>query len=360
MAETFSAAGLTPQIWDDKFFSEYVRENRFARYMGTDMNKIIQVKRDLTVKQGNKITFAAVRRLSNAGVTGNQILEGNEEDLDSRSLAVTVDYIRHGVLVTDREAQYSAIDLRDAAKPALKVWSMERLRDDIILALGSFNGVNYATATEAQKDEWLVDNRDRALFGALVANSVSLDHSTSLATLDTTADTMRTDIVSLAKRLAKTASPHIRPIKVFEDEEWFVLLCGPRAFRDFSQSTAVQQANRDARVRGLDNPIFTGADLMWDGVIVREIPEITAIAGVGTAGADVEPAYLLGAQAVGIGWAETVKTTVDVRDYSFRKGVGIQEARGVQKLVFGTGSTDTADLKQHGMVTVYVAAAPDA
>ena len=50
MALTTARTGLTPQQWDDKFFMEYVRENRFKRYMGTDENSIIQLKEDLTKK----------------------------------------------------------------------------------------------------------------------------------------------------------------------------------------------------------------------------------------------------------------------------------------------------------------------
>lgn len=361
MAETLAATGLTPQIWDDQFFSEYVRDNRFARYMGTDMNKIIQVKRDLTVKKGNKITFASVRRLKDAGVTGNAALEGNEEEVDSRSLAVTVDYIRHAVLVTDREEQFSAIGLRDEAKPLLKTWEMEKLRNDIITALGSINGVAYASASEAQKDAWLVDNQDRVLFGALRSNYSAGDHSAALATLDTTADTMRPSIISLAARMAKTADPHLRPIKTEGDEEWWIHFMGPRAFRDLKTDATMTDANKHARDRGKDNPLFTGNDLIWDNVIIREIPEIAAYANVGSGGnTDVEPSYLVGAQAIGIGWAETVKTTTNVKDYGFRKGVGIQECRGIEKLRFGTGPGDTDDQKQAGVVTVYVAAAPDA
>lgn len=361
MAETPASTGLTPQVWDDNFFAEYVRDNRFARYMGTDMNKIIQVKRDLTVKKGNKITFASVRRLKDQGVSGNQVLEGNEEELDSRALVVTVDYIRHGVLVTDKDEQLSAIGLRDAAKPALKVWEMEKMRNDILTAFGSIDGKAYSVASEAEKDAWLANNSDRVLFGALRSNISANDHSVALATLDTTADTMRTSIISLAARMAKTADPHLRPIQVNGDEEWWVLFTGPRAFRDLKTDATMIQANQYARDRGKDNPLFTGNDLVWDNVIIREIPEIAALPLVGSGGTtDVEPAYLVGAQAIGVGWAETVTTTTNIKDYGFRRGVGIQECRGIEKLRFGTGSTDGANSKQAGQITVYVAAAADA
>ena len=74
MALTTARAGLTPQLWDDDFFIEYVRSNRFKRYMGTDENSIIHLKEDLTKKKGDRITFAAVNKLTGAGVTGKVYL----------------------------------------------------------------------------------------------------------------------------------------------------------------------------------------------------------------------------------------------------------------------------------------------
>lgn len=359
MALTTARTGLTPQQWDDKFFMEYVRENRFKRYMGTDENAIIQLKEDLTKAKGDKVTFAAVNKLAGDGVTGNTTLEGNEESLDTRSMAVTVAPLRHAVAVTNWDEQKSTIELRDTAKMALKLWSMEKMKTAIITALGSINGVAYASASEAQKDAWLVDNADRVLFGAAKSNASSNDHSTSLGNVDSTSDKLTPEAVSLMKRIAQTASPAIRPIRLNEDEEWFVLFVNSRSFRDFALNSTVTQANRDARVRGMDNPLFTGGSLVWDGVIVREVPEIGVLSGVGASNIDVGPAYLCGAQAVGVAWAQRTKTTTQVSDYGFRNGVGIQEMRGIEKLIFGSGSGDTDDLKDHGVVTGFFSAVAD-
>lgn len=359
MALTTARTGLTPQIWDDKFFMEYVRENRFKRYMGTDENSIIQLKDELTKKQGDKVTFAAVNKLAGAGVTGNTTLEGNEEALDTRSMAVTVAPLRHAVAVTNWDEQKSAIELRDTAKMALKLWSMEKMKTAIIDALGSINGVAYASATAAQRNAWIVDNVDRVLVGKLKSN-YSATHATALANIDNTDDKLTPEAVSLMKRIAQTASPAIKPIRLNEDEEWFVLFANSRAFRDFSLNSTVTQANRDARQRGMDNPLFTGGSLVWDGVIVREIPEIGILTGVGAGSIDVGPTYLCGAQAVGVAWAQRTKTTTQVSDYGFRNGVGLQEMRGIEKLIFGSGSGDTDDLKDHGIVTGFFAAVADA
>jgi N4-gp56 family major capsid protein len=360
MAETTARTGLTPQQWDDQFFMEYVRENRFKRYMGTTENSIIHIKEDLTRKPGDKVTFANVRKLNGSGVTGNTVLEGNEEELDSRSMAVTVEPIRNAVVVTEWDEQKNAFDLRDASKSALKLWAMEKMRDDIIAALKSINGTAYADASEAAKDAWLADNSDRVLFGAAVGNNSGNDHSASLANIDNTADKLTTGVVSLAKRLAMNASPAIKPIRLNEDEEWFVMYANSRSFRDLTESTAYQQARRDALERGEKNPLWTGGSAMWDGVIIREIPELGVLSGVGAGGIDVGFNFLVGAQALGVAWAQRSKTTTNVRDYGFRNGVGVQEIRGIEKLLFGKGAGDTDDLVQHGVVTVYTAGVADA
>lgn len=359
MADTVAATGLTPQQWDDKFFMEYVRENRFKRYMGTNENAIIQLKDDLSRKPGDKVTFANVRKLSGPGVTGNVALEGAEEELDSRSMAVEVGVIRNAVVVTDWEEQKSAIDLRNAGKTALKLWAMEKMRDDIIAALKSINGKAYGSASEGDKDAWLVDNADRVLFGAAKSNNSANDHSASLANIDNSADKLSPGMISLAKRMAQTASPAIKPIRLNEDEEWYVMFCNSYSFRDLANDTVMVQANREARDRGKDNPLFTGGSLIWDGVIIREIPEIGVISGVGANSIDVGFNFLVGAQALGVAWAQRTKSTTDVRDYGFRHGVGVQEIRGIEKLLFGKGATDTADLVQHGVVTVYAAGVAD-
>ena len=360
MALTTARTGLTPQQWDDKFFEAYIRENRFNRYMGTDENAIIQLKDDLTKKAGDSVTFALVNELTGSGVTGNTTLEGNEEALDTRSFRCYVEPLRHAVAVTDWDEQKSAIDLRDAGKSMLKMWAMSKMRDDIITALGSINGTAYASADATARNAWMVDNVDRVLVGKLKSN-YNATHATALANVDNTDDKLTPEAVSLMKRIAQSSSPKIRPIRLNDDEEWFVLFANKLAFRDFSINSTVTQANRDARERGvLTNPIFKGGALVWDGVIVREIPEIAVLTGAGAGGIDIAPVYLCGAQALGIGWAQRTKTTTDARDYGFVHGVAVGEVRGVKKMIFGSGAGDTDDLKDHGVVTGFFAAVADA
>jgi N4-gp56 family major capsid protein len=276
--------------------------------MGTDENSIIQVKEDLMKKRGDRLTYNLVNRLTNAGVTGSSTLEGNEESLSQRAHLLTVNKIRNGVRIAEMEEQKSAIDLRDAARAQLKVWIAEKTRDQIVGAFGSVQTAYgtqkaYADASEAEKDAWLVDNSDRVLFGASTSN-YSGDHSVDLAKVDTTNDLLSPANISLMKRMAQRANPKIRPIMTKGDEEWYVLFTGPLNIKSLQADSVWTQANREARDRGKDNPLFKGADYVWDGVIIRQIPEISYLTDVGASSAEVEPCYLTGAQAIGLGWAK--------------------------------------------------------
>ena len=366
MANTVVAAGLTVQQWDDKFWTEYIRANRFKKYMGTDENAIIQMKEDLTTKKGKTVTFALVNALAGAGVSGSTTLVGSEEKMNSRSCAIVVNKIRNAVVVPEIDEQYSAIGLRDASKVVLKDWVLRKTKNDIIAAMGQVGG-NYVTglytifmaaggATTTAQDAWAAANVDRVLFGASTAN-YSATFATALGNVDDTGDLITAARLNLMKSLAKLASPPIRPTMVNGDEEWYMVFTGSKNFKRLQEDTTIATANRDARVRGTDNPIFTGDSLIYNGMIIREIPEIGDCAITGGTSADVQPVFLCGAQAIGFAVAQRSKTITDDTDYEDKQGVAVQEIRGIEKLKFGTDATvDTTTQKDNGVFTGFFAA----
>ncbi len=357
MTDSTVAAGLTVQQWDDKFHTEYVQENRFSQFFGRSENSVIQVKEDLTKKKGDSITFALVNRLTGAGVSGSSTLEGNEEDMTSRSHKLTVDQYRNAVRVGTVDEQFSAISLREAAKSTLKTWSMEHTRDKVIAALGSINGVAYGSATETQKDAWLVDNADRCLFGAAVGNNATNDHSAGLVAIDNTNDKLTAARLSLMKRIALSANPKVTPITVDGGKRYYVAFANPRTFRDLKDDSVIQNAQRDVNIRMQNNKLFKGGDIEWDGIIVHEIDDI---ANVSNGTIDTSPVYMCGAQALGIGWAKRWNTVEEKFDYDDKHGCAVRAMYEVNKLTFGSGSADTDDLKDNGVVTGWFASVADA
>lgn len=359
MADSRPAAGLTVQQWDEEFFTEWFQGNVFADLMGEGENAIIQVKENLTKKKGDSVTFALINRLTANATTGSDVLEGNEEDLLTRSHKVTVANRRHAVRVSESDEQFSAISLRDASKPALKTWAEENTRDTIISVLGSIDGVAYASATAGQKNTWLTNNNDRVLFGNAKANTVAGDHASSLANIDATNDIANKAMIDLMKRMASTCSPKIRPVKdPGNGKRYYIAYMHPYAFRDFAASMDTVLAT--TKVEQEASKLFEGGDLMFRGVIAKELLDMPVYTGVGTSSIDVAPIYLLGAQAVGLAIAKRWNTKTKEFDYGDKFGTAIQAIDGYAKLRFGTDSTvDTTTPKDCGVVTGYSAAVAD-
>lgn len=358
--ETVLNSGLTISRWRKNYFREYTRATRFAPYMGRGNDNIIVTLYELQTEAGKTIIVPFIGRLTGSGVSGSQVLEGNEEDLGSGNMPVSVDFRRNAVIVPKSEQYKTDIDLLDAAKPALREWESELLRADILRELGAItvndatlSTIPLASATEPQKDTWVGLNADRILFGAATANNAGNDHSASLLNVDTTNDRANYAWVTRLKRMAKTAK--ITPYQSDQaaGQEWYVLFVGSRAFRDLENDATITQIDREARVRGTsDNPLFQGGDLLVRGVIIREEPEIPVLTGQGNAGSDVEPAYLAGAGAVAIAWGQMPQSKTRLTDYDFRKGVGIEELLGVKKI--------HQNGVQRSVVTAYVSAPADA
>jgi len=361
MADTAAPTGLTVQQWDEKFFVDSLNASIFKPFMGSKSNSVINVKEDLTKKPGDSVTFSLVNALSNAAVTGSSTLEGNEEALVARSQKVTIDQYRNAVRIPVLEEQFTAIPLRQAGSDALMNWELELCRDKVIAALNSILGVAYGTATETNKDIWLVDNADRVLFGALKSNA-GTDHSAGLLNIDNTADKLTAAALTLMKRIAKTASPKVGPIKPRNGgmtSDSYIMFVPSLLMRDLTEDSAFLAANREARSRGKLNPIFAGADYIYDNIAIIEVEDIPVDAGAGNGGIDVAPCFLCGVGAVAMAWGKRPQSIDEEFDYGDKQGLAIRQWFEIEKMSFGTGSGDTDDQKVHGIVTGWFAAVAD-
>jgi hypothetical protein len=221
------------------------------------------------------------------------------------------------------------------------------------------------SSSAANRNAYALANPDRLLFGVAKSN-YSATWATAMGNIDTTNDKCTVATLSLAKRMARQADPRIRPFKTADGREYFVAFHGSRTFRDLKADTSMINANRDARARegsGMDdNPLFQDGDLLYDGIIHREIPELDDVAAntggtysldaVGAASCDVRPIFICGAQSVGLAWGQEPTPRTDMqKDYQFRPGVAIEELLGVKKLAYNG--------VQQGMVSLFVAAAAD-
>ncbi len=362
-----------------ELIKEYVRENLFSPYMGDGPTAIIRRLYD-PKKGGEQINIPLVERLKGtAKSTGT--LVNSEESIDNYGMRAWVDWARHAVATNDAEEQKDSADVFGEVKPLLADWGKELQRDELIAAfmslpsesaptgLGSadgqrVNGILYEDATAGQKGTFNSDNSDRVLFGNLISN-YSATHATALGNIDTVGDTFVKASIRLLKIVAKTAKPRIRPFRVKTGQEFFVAFAGSYNFAQLKADMAT--INSDARPRNVeDNPIFQDGDLIYDGVIIREIPEIedfvtnswTTLLTAGNGTTRVAPVFFCGQNALAMPWAKMPTPTFrDETDYQFIKGAGVKMAYGVAKIFKKDVALTNAKLVQFGMVTGFFSAA---
>lgn len=383
MANSTISSGNVATRFKKKVAREYVRKGRFGPYIGTDTNKIIQV-----VRETKKCSLPLVGKVGGAGVRGSGQLSGNEQALSNYAYTLQPTYHRQGVLIDNEENEKAEFDLFMEARPALMDWMMETKRDQIIQAMGAIEAggtyYNYggteasgakgsSAASAANMDTWVTNNTDRILYGAAKSNLTSGDHTTSLATVDTTNDKLDRGMVELMKRMAQDADPLIRPIMIKDDEPWYVLFVGKYSFRDLR--TDLETSHQNAAPRSMsDNPLWSGGDLVWDGVIVKEVPDIDkfidssgsglwdgiwganatgdSLATGGNSSSRVGVGFLCGAQAIGFGigrMAEFKRRKED--DYDHLNGVAVSAKHDIKKTFYNN--------KQHGMLTSFHSASVD-
>lgn len=354
MALTTTATATTLEQWEKAYFREYVRESGFKQYMGESPMMPFHVKNQL-IRGGQIIHIPLVMALSGNG-KGTGTLVGNEEQLINRNYDLKPYWHRNALAVDKDEEHISAIDLLVAMREMLKVWDIDDMRDALINALGSVvedsgsynktdghsKEVYFSEATAAEKNTFSAANRYRLLFGVAESNW-NATFATALATVDAAEDRLTAANVSLMKKMAKRRQrtktgdsanvPSVRPIRTGSGgREYFVLFTDSANFAKLKNDSTITAANREARPRLIEeNPLFQDGDLLWDGVVIREIPEIPATS------ATVSPAYLCGAQALGFAWGQMPRATQRKEDdYGFIRGVGTESLWSAEKLRYNS------------------------
>lgn len=324
MAKTAFATGnaLTKKLWEEKLFRDVVKQAYFSKFMSESPDNIVTVKRQLEKQKGDAIYIGLRMRLSGAGVNSGEALEGNEEALTTYSMSVSLEEYAHAV--RDRgplDRSRVAFSIDDESVMALKDWGSEKI--------------------------------DKLCFDAIVASPTKIFYggdATSTATIEE-ADVITPDLISKVKAAAKTGLNRtyvpIRPIK-FEGKDYYILLVHPDVLYDLEKDATFAQARREAELRGKDNPIFSGAYAVWNGVIIHDhenIPLATTW-GAGSAFAGAKCVFM-GAQALTWAWGMNPEVVAEEFDYKREHGYAWKMIAGVAKSKFNS--------LDYGSFGVYVA-----
>lgn len=359
MANTTSNSSLRQQLWDKELFADAMDKLFFmSRSMiGEGENFVVQTKSDLKKQKGDRINFGMGQKLSGDGVTGDSELEGNEEAITYYNDTVLIDQIRNAVRLTGRlDEQKAANNLRMDAKEKGSIWIAEFLENQIFMKLGGVSSTDLTRVDDSTvysgRATWsntgnAVPTADEA---AGTGNRYLCTDASGLDSLAAT-DVLTTSFITRARVKAELASPRIRPIRV-DGQNFFVMFIHPWQAADLktNSSDVWAQAQREAQERGRNNPIFTGALGVWDGVILHSheyVPTCQAssdfVSGATSAGARAFRAILCGQQAacmahasdLGQGAASTFMREKTF-DYENKAGFAVGYIGGIQKPTFNS------------------------
>lgn len=304
---------LTQKIWSAILFKEAEKDIYLSKFMGEGADNIIQLKNDLTKKKGDKITIGLRMRLTKPGESSSTTgitLEGTEEALTFYDFAIELAEYGHAVKAGSKlDIQRPAFDLRTEMKDALKAWIPEKLESLLISALVLAPSTNRVIDDSGTGDAGLTAAR-----------------------------------ISKIKRAAKLAKPKIRPVNI-EGGLYYVLLAHSLSTKTLKVDEDWRAAQLYANIRGMKNPIFTGALGLYDGVVVHEYDRDELLV-TGSEALNL----LLGAQAAVLGYAQYPSWLEKLFDYNRIPGVATDMLLAHGKSVF-----DEEDFGTFMLVTDYEA-----
>ncbi len=279
MAETTWNSALSIERWAKEFFREASKPAFFEKFMGTGAQNIFQKKTELEKKKGDQIHVGLIMKLQGSGVTGDNTLAGNDQDLVTYQQSVTLNQLRQGILSAGRmNDKRTHIDFRKEALASLKIWFSEKLDDDMFDVLSASPTRTLGADTEGTP-------------------RINSDSKSGLGSTDVI------DLADLSLLKALAIKPYgsdevkIRPVMV-DGKSYYVYVCGPETARELKDpGSEWATAQREAQVRGKENPLFTGALGIWDGVVIHSHENITQFDDGGGDSVHGEQNLFLGAQA---------------------------------------------------------------
>lgn len=331
MAPSASNSALQPALWRKQLFADVKDSLYMNRFIGTTEQSMIQELEDLRKEAGSNISFGLGMKLSGAGKSGDDTLEGSEEAMTDYDEDVAIDQLRHAVVLTGKmDEKKNAYNMRVSAKNRLADWFAERIEQEIFDKLCGKASSTFSNTPTIAAASRLVYAGGQASIGAI-----------------TTAHKMDTKVLDKAKQIAQLASPKIRPIRV-GGKEYYVAFLHPYDVTNLKQDPVYNQSVREAGIRGEDNPIFSGAVSNYNGIIIHE-HEYVYRTNDGDTSAYVARNILCGQQAGVMAWGAPVNWTEKSFDYGNQWGIACGAIFGVIKPLFN--SVD------YGVVTMYTASA---
>lgn len=324
------------------------RENLFfKKMMGADENNCVQHIQELKkTDTGTRAMIGLIPDLKGNGVVGDNEIEGREEGMDSFWLDINIDQHRNAVTSKGRKNdRQSVFKVRTEARDRLMRWKAN-MCDELMILTASGIAYSYNTdgSTRAAGGGDPLTSLD---FAADVTAPTSNRHfnytGTALAAGDTTTITSSflPKYGMIVDLMAEGRTRGVKPIKI-GGQDHYVYLCHPKHFAQLKKDADFRDAIINAGARGDKNPVFSGATVTMDGLIIHTNNKVFNTLGAASgskwgAGGTVNGtrSLLMGAQALAFADIDDkMEWDEDTRDLNNRYVVGITNFYGILKPAF--------------------------
>lgn len=339
------------KLWKKTVQMEAFAATSMAKFMGETEDSLLVKHTEFNKSEGDRITCHLADLLSGDGFLGNEVAEGNEEAGENYTDNLFIDELRNATKVDGKGSigqQRVPYNLRAIGKDRLKNWFAERFDTAFLNQLAGntaetrvkYTGNNTTTAPSAGRHLWC---------------DVSSTNKVATGTTDQAVGASSTDIITIDALIAtkqraiqkdSNGNYRMRPIMI-GGKKCYVAFLHPNQITDLRNDTTSAGSWFDIQQAALqggdivDNPIFTGAHGMIDGIIIHESEYVPrgVNTSTGLAVPNTRRAVLCGANAANVAFAagndESVMSWAEkLEDYGKKLGILAGTIYGLKKTVF--------------------------
>lgn len=331
---------LAVKKWARSLMKEALKRTQALKFMGKDKNSVIYIKDELK-SEGDKVTYGLRVQMQGKGRRGDSTLEGHEEAIVTYNDSLFIDQLRHATRSKGKMSEQRVpFSVRAEGRDGLADWWADRFDTAFFNQLcgnASETDVEYTGMNSAIEPTSAASADSNRL---LILND-TYSREDSEASLGAS-DTFTLTHIDYAVEVAKVSTPLIRPIKSNQGLSNYVMFLHPfqvtslRTNTDNGQWLDIQKsAMQGGKVA--QNPIFTGALGVYNGVILHESTRIPT----GLSASNVRRAVLCGAQAGCIAWGKgygknRMSWKEEMFDYGNQLGIAAGSIWGMKKSQFNS------------------------
>ncbi len=253
----------TVKLWGKRMMKQALGQTLFfKKFLGTGDNALIYWAKDLEKNKGDEIRYDLLLELTGDGATGSAELETHEEALDYQQDTIKIDQLRHATGRTLMSEQRTIHDFRESILWALSRWWSKKFESYMFRYLCGDTTINHA-------QQGVIYDANHVIYAGTATSEANL----------TTADTFSLPMIDFAVEKAKTDTNRMVPVMI-EGTEHYVCVLHPSSVTSLKTNLGGAgsinwiEIQKEANIRGRNNPIFTGALGVYNNTILFESPDI--------------------------------------------------------------------------------------